>query len=82
MALGLIEAKEYIPNLVVLLNSSNEYDRAGAAYGLGFLKAKDQAKAVAKLLNDGEESVREAAKESLEMMGAAEFMKDKKPGKP
>jgi hypothetical protein len=82
MALGLVGAKEYTSNLVALLDSPNEYDRAGAAYGLGFLQAKDQAKAVSKLLNDEDESVREAAKESLEMMGAAEFMKDKKPGKP
>lgn len=74
--------KEYIPNLVALLNSHNKYDRAGAAYGLGFLKAKDQAKAVAALLNDEEENVRAAAKESLEMMGAAESIKDKKAGRP
>ena len=82
MALGLVGAQEYMPNLVTLLDSSNEYDRAGAAYGLGFLKAKYQAKAVAKLLKDKEENVREAAKESLDMMGAAEFIKDKKAGKP
>ena len=82
MALGLVGAKEYIPDLVAILSSSNEYDRAGAAYGLGFLQAKEQAEAVAKLLNDEEESVREAAKESLEMMGSVELMKDKKAGKP
>jgi len=82
MALGLVGAQEYIPNLVTLLDSSNEYDRSGAAYGLGFLKVKDQAMAIAKLLNDEDENVREAAKESLEMMGAAEFIKDKKAGKP
>lgn len=82
MALGLVGANEYIPNLVILLKSSNEYDRAGATYGLGLLKAKAHAKAVAKLLNDKAESVREAAKESLEMMGAAELIKGKKAGKP
>lgn len=80
MALGLVGAREYLPNLVTLLKSSNEYDRAGAAYGLGFLKAKDQARAVATLVNDEDESVREAARESLEMMGAAELIKDKKAG--
>ena len=68
MALGLVDAKEYIPTLVALLNSSNEFDRSGAAYGLGFLKARDQAQAVAKLLNDKDERVCTAAKESLEMM--------------
>ncbi len=78
MALGLIDAKEYSSNLVTLLNSSNKYDRAGAAYGLGFIKTKDQAKAVAKLLNDEDENVRQAAMESLDMMGASELIKDKK----
>jgi hypothetical protein len=69
MALGMIGAREYIPNLVSLLSSSNEFDRIGAAYGLGWLAAKDQAEAVAKLLHDEDENVREAAKESLKMMG-------------
>ena len=77
MALGLVGAQEYTSELVNLLNSSNEYDRVGAAYGLGWLGAKDQAKAVAKLLHDKDEGVREAAKESLEMMGATGLIKDK-----
>ncbi len=73
MALGLVGAKEYTSRLVNLLTSKNEYDRAGAAYGLGFLTARTQAPAIAKLLNDKDENVREAAKESLEMMGAADL---------
>lgn len=78
MALGLVGAKKYTSRLVNLLTSENEYDRAGAAYGLGFLTAKTEAPAIAKLLNDKDENVREAAKESLEMMGAG----DLKNGKP
>jgi len=81
-ALGVVGAKEYIPALVALLNSSNQFDRSGAAYGLGFLKAKDQAQAIAELLNDKDERVRTAAKESLELMGAGELIKDKRAGKP
>lgn len=82
MSLGLVGAKEYTSNLVKLLESSEENDRAGAAYGLGFLKAKEQAKAVANLLDDEEENVREAAIESLKMMGAANFIKNKRVKKP
>ncbi len=78
MALGLVGAKEYTSELVNLLRSTNEYDRAGAAYGLGFLTARTQAPAIAKLLNDKAENVREAAKESLQMMGAGNL----KNGKP
>ncbi len=70
MALGLVGATEYTSRLVRLLRSTNEYDRAGAAYGLGFLTAKTHAPAIAKLLDDKDENVRDAAKESLEMMGA------------
>jgi HEAT repeats len=58
LALGLMGANEYAPNLVNLLSSPNAYDRSGAAYGLGWLGAKDQSKAVAKLLNDKDEAVR------------------------
>ena len=81
MALGLVGAKEYTSSLAKLLKSSDEYDRVGAAYGLGFLKARKQSKAVAILLND-EESVREAAKESLTMMKATNLVKEKKAEKP
>jgi len=68
MALGMVGAKEYTLELVNLLKSSNSFDRSGAAFGLGSLRAKDQRKAVARLLNDADENVRNAAKESLEMM--------------
>ena len=40
--------------------------------------AKDQAKAVALLLDDDNEDVREAAMQSLELMGATEFIKKRK----
>ena len=79
MALGLIGANEYTSSLVGLLRSENGYDRAGAAYGLGFLSAKAHAAAIAKLLDDADENVREAAKESLEMMGAGDLLKNRTP---
>ena len=75
MALGLVGAKEYTNTLVRLLRSKNQYDRVGAAYGLGFLNAKAHAPAIAKLLNDRDESVREVAEDSLEMMGAGHLLK-------
>lgn len=68
IALGMLEAKEYTQNLVDLLKSKNEFDRTGAVIGLGFLKAKDQSGAVRQLLKDKDKNVRQAAKESLEIM--------------
>jgi HEAT repeat protein len=61
-----------------MLSSTNEYDRAGAVQGLGWMGDKENAKAVAPLLKDKDELVREAAKQSLEMMGASDLIKDKK----
>ena len=68
LALGLVGARQYMPSLVSLLKSRNPFDRSGAAYGLGALKATEHRRAVAMLLNDPEEDVRTAAKESLAMM--------------
>jgi HEAT repeat protein len=68
MALGLLGAKQYTLDLVRLLKSSNDFDRAGAALGLGALKATEYRRSVAALLKDSHEGVRNAAKESLEMM--------------
>lgn len=77
-ALGMLQAKEYVKDLIALLSSKNDYDRAGAAMGLGWMGSKDHAKAVARLLTDEEETVREAAKQALKMMGAGEPLKEKK----
>ena len=68
MALGWLGAKQYTLDLVKLLKSTNDFDRAGAAFGLGALGATEHRSKVAALLNDSEEGVRNAAKESLEMM--------------
>jgi len=68
MALGLVGARQYLPELVSLLKSRNPFDRSGAAYGLGALRATEHRRAVAVLLNDPEEEVRTAAKQSLDMM--------------
>jgi HEAT repeat protein len=69
VALGVMGAREYTDTLVALLSSKNEYDRAGGARGLGWMQAKDRAPAIAKLLNDEDEHVRDAAKETLKMLG-------------
>jgi HEAT repeat protein len=66
--LGLLGAKQYTLDLVRLLKSSNDFDRAGAALGLGALKATEYRRSVAALLKDSHEGVRNAAKDSLEMM--------------
>ena len=73
MALGLVGAKQYTPELVNLLTSSNGFDRAGAAIGLGALGAIDHRGAVSRLLNDPDENVRDSAKESLAMMREREI---------
>ncbi len=69
MALGMLEAKEYTQNLVDLLKSENEFDKVGAAYGLGYMKAKDKSSVIEELLKDEDKMVRQAAKDSLKLMG-------------
>ncbi len=71
IALGLLGARQYAPELVRLLKSPNPFDRSGAAFGLGAMKATEHRKAVAALLTDPLEEVQNAAKESLDMMSAA-----------
>lgn len=68
IALGLVGAKEYAPDLAALLKSTNSFDRSGAALGLGFLGATEYEAAIAALLNDPEGDVSEMAKESLAIM--------------
>ena len=43
-------AREYIPKLVLMLKSQNDYDRMGAAIALGQFQAKEHANKVASLL--------------------------------
>jgi HEAT repeat protein len=50
VALSLMGAREYIPKLVLMLKSRNDYDRRGAAVALGQLHAKEYANEVASLL--------------------------------
>ena len=52
-ALSLMGAREYIPKLVPMLKSQNDYDRTGAALALGQLQAKEYANEVASLLRPG-----------------------------
>jgi HEAT repeat protein len=67
-ALGMLHAREYGDELERMLTSTNVYDRLGAVQGLGWLGDHAYEKAMAQLLNDKEESVREAAKLALEML--------------
>ena len=50
VALSLMGAREYIPKLVLMLKSQNDYDRMGAAVALGQFRAKEYANEVASLL--------------------------------
>jgi HEAT repeat protein len=83
MALGLLDAKQYAPDLVALLNSKNEYDQGGAAMGLGYLGDRRYSKAVAALLDTRDDmsglipGVAESAMISLVLMGAAADYSDK-----
>lgn len=67
-ALGMMGATEYQTQLADFLNSANQFDRVGAIYGFGYLKAKDQELAIGRLLYDKNEAVRTAAEESLGWM--------------
>ena len=40
MALGMLGAREFLPQIAALLKSKNEYDRAGAVQALGYFGAK------------------------------------------
>ncbi len=53
-ALGLLKAKEYLPNILPLLQSKNEFDRQGAIYALGYFNAKEYSKEVANILTNKE----------------------------
>ncbi len=53
-ALGLMNAKEFIPKIVPLLQSKNEYDRSGVVTALGYFGAKEYAKEIAALLTNKE----------------------------
>lgn len=68
IALGLLGAKEYTLDLVALLKSPNPFDRSGALFGLGALRATEHERAVSQLLTDTDEQVRESAKEALAIM--------------
>lgn len=54
VALSLMGSREYIPKRVLMLKSSNSYDRTGAASALGELRAKEHAREVADILNKEE----------------------------
>jgi HEAT repeat protein len=69
-AFGLMGAKQYKQTLINLMSSPNEFDRAGAVYGLGYLKAKDQELAIGRLLYDKNDAVRDAAEKALAIMDA------------
>ena len=58
LALSLMGAREYIPKLVLMLKSQNDYDRMGAALALGQLQAKEHANEVASLLRSGNDQLR------------------------
>ncbi|MCA1564588.1 MAG: hypothetical protein LC803_02810 [Acidobacteria bacterium] len=80
-ALALLEAREYIPELVKLLGSDNAHDRSGAVSALAFMKAGTEAKHIAALLetehardDDPGGNVRVAAIDALVSFGAKEYL--------
>lgn len=81
IALALLEAREYIPELVKLLGSDNAYDRSGAVSALTLMKAGTEVKHVAALLeseqarnDDPSGHVRVAAINALVSFGAKEYL--------
>lgn len=80
-ALAILEAREYIPELVKLLRSDNASDRSGAAYALALMKAATEAKHIAALLETEDTisdatsgRVRRAAIDALVSLGAKEYL--------
>jgi HEAT repeat protein len=80
-ALALLEAREYIPELVKLLASDNAYDRAGVVSALTLMKAGMEVKHIAALLetehardDDPSGQVRVAAINALVSFGAKEYL--------
>lgn len=72
-ALGILQAKKYSPTLLTYLSSDNARLRSGAAKGLGWMPGGETHKAVAKLLDDPESEVQEAAILALARMGAKQY---------
>jgi HEAT repeat protein len=54
MALGLLGAKEYLPQMLSLLKSKNQYDHQGAITALTYFGAKEYSKDVAAILTNKE----------------------------
>ena len=75
LALGMLNALEYKPALLEMLNSPHDSDRAGAIWGLTLMKAADAAERIAKLQDDRDESVREAAVEALKEFGRQDLIR-------
>ena len=80
-ALALLEAREYIPELVKLLGSDNPYDRSGAVSALALMKAGTEVKHIAALLetehardDDPGGHVRVAVIDALVSFGAKEYL--------
>jgi HEAT repeat protein len=81
IALGILEAREYIPELLKLLRSDNAYDRSGAVSALALMKAGTEVKHIAALLEAENTSddmlsghVRLAAIDALVSFGAKEYV--------
>jgi len=71
-ALSLMEAKEYVPRVALMLNSENDYDRAWAIKALRQFQAKEYANDIAELL-DKDETNRIDALITLGIMRAKEY---------
>jgi HEAT repeat protein len=73
IALGLLGAKQYTEQIAALLRSRNDYDRAGSATALGYLKATEHARDVVELMlsDDPDFHDDESPVESLVEMGVA-----------
>jgi HEAT repeat protein len=80
-ALALLEAREYIPELVKLMGSDNAYDRSGAVSALTLMNSATEVKHIAALLDteharndDPGGHVRVAAINALVSFGAKEYL--------
>lgn len=75
MALGMLNAVGYKPDVLKMLESRHDSDRAGAIWSLMLMKATDAAEKIASLQTDKDEGVREAAVEALKELGRSDLIR-------
>ncbi|MGH9971772.1 MAG: HEAT repeat domain-containing protein [Pyrinomonadaceae bacterium] len=75
-ALAIMGAREYAPNIALMLNDKSGLNRSDALLALGVLNVREYVPEVARHLNDKEGYVRHFAAVALVLMEAADYAKE------